>query len=87
MNSPSHPRFLQIFFACGKTILRLQHLLPAPGAQTSNKRKSMLAYFMASPGIQSTSPSSQHSSTAAQQPAVPAAGARARVGARSRSQL
>jgi hypothetical protein len=50
------------FFACGKPILRLRHLLPAPGVQTPNKKKSMLVYFMASPAInlQSTSPSSQH---------------------------
>jgi hypothetical protein len=61
-NSPYHPPHSSVFFACGKTILRLRHLLPAPGAQSPNKKKSMLAYFVASPGSnQSTSPSSQYS--------------------------
>ena len=54
------------FFACGKPILRLRHLLPAPGVQTPNKKKSMLVYFMASPAINlpARAASTQHSSTA-----------------------
>jgi hypothetical protein len=57
------------FFACGKPILRLRHLLPAPGVQTPNKKKSMLVYFMASPAINppARAASTQHSSQQYQQ--------------------
>jgi hypothetical protein len=82
----SPPAFFS-FFARGKIIriLRLRHLFPASGAQTSNKKKSMLAYFVASHGSnQSISPSSQHNIYQQYQQQVPVL---AQSGARSRSQL
>ena len=83
-SSRSHPRFLQIFLPAAQSSFALRRLPPAPGPRGTNpvRKKSMLAYFMTSPGSNHaiTLPA-RTASTASQS----AAGARACAAARSSS--
>ena len=75
--------FFRFFLACGQASFALRRLPPAPGGTNPVRKKSMLAYFMTSPG-------SNHAITlparTASPAAQPAAGARACAAARSSSQ-
>ena len=75
--------FFRFFLACGQASFALRRLPPAPGGTNPVRKKSMLAYFMTSPG-------SNHAITLpariASPAAQPAAGARACAAACSSSQ-
>ena len=79
----SYLLFLQFFSACGTIILCLAASSPRPRGTNPVRKKSMLAYFMTSPG-------SNHAITLpariASPAAQPAAGARACAAARSSNQ-
>ena len=54
--------FFRFFLACGQASFALRRLPPAPGGTNPVRKKSMLAYFMTSPG-------SNHAITLPEQPA------------------